>query len=85
MPKTIHTAGQIALCEAIASTRHAKGVTQAQLAQRLRCHQSLIARIESGERRIDVLEFIIIFRALEMCPFDALRSVSERIPEECGI
>ncbi|MCI5040321.1 MAG: helix-turn-helix transcriptional regulator [Donghicola eburneus] len=34
------------------------------MADRLDCHQSLVARIESGQRRIDVVEFIVLSRAL---------------------
>uniref|UniRef100_A4WQQ2 Putative transcriptional regulator, XRE family n=1 Tax=Cereibacter sphaeroides (strain ATCC 17025 / ATH 2.4.3) TaxID=349102 RepID=A4WQQ2_CERS5 len=81
MPRTIHTDGQAALCEAITSTRRSRGMTQAQLAQKLGCQQSLIARIESGQRRIDVLEFIAIFRALGVEPHEALQGISEKIAD----
>jgi ribosome-binding protein aMBF1 (putative translation factor) len=34
------------------------GLGQENLADRLKCHQSLVARLESGERRIDVVELV---------------------------
>lgn len=32
----------------------------------MKCHQSFVARIESGQRRIDVPELVIIARALDV-------------------
>ena len=62
--KTIRSKGQMALCEALADARDRAGLTQEDLAQRLKCHQSLVARIESGQRRIDVVELIVLARAI---------------------
>lgn len=64
MSRTIHSSGQQALCQKLISARQAAGLTQSDLAKKLRCHQSLIARIESGERRIDVVELIVLTRAI---------------------
>lgn len=66
MAKTIRSEGHEALCQALADARKAAGLTQAQLAGRLKCHQSFVARVESGERRIDVIELIVLARALEV-------------------
>lgn len=65
MAKTIRSEGHEALCEALIEARKAAGLTQADLANRLRCHQSFVARVESGERRVDVVELIVLARALE--------------------
>lgn len=64
MAKTIRSSGHEALCEALIAARKTAGLTQAELATRLRCHQSFVARIESGERRIDVVELIVLSRAV---------------------
>ena len=64
MTKTIRSSGHEALCRALIDARIAAGLTQAQLADRLHCHQSLVARIESGERRVDVIELIVLARAI---------------------
>ncbi len=64
MAKTIRSSGHEALCDELIAVRKKAGLTQAELAKRLRCHQSFVARVESGERRIDVVELIVIARAL---------------------
>jgi len=38
----------------------------------LKTSQTVIARIESGERRVDVVEFIDMARALRLDPRDVL-------------
>jgi len=60
--KTIRSSGHEALCDALIAARKAAGLTQAQLAERLGCHQSFVARVESGQRRIDVVELVAISR-----------------------
>ena len=64
MAKTIRSSGHEALREALIAARKAAGLTQEQLATRLKQHQSFVARVESGERRIDVVELIVLARAL---------------------
>ena len=64
MSKTIRSSGHKALCQSIVDARKRSGLSQEQLAERLHCQQSLVARIESEERRIDVVELIVICRAL---------------------
>ena len=51
------------------------GLSQKELADKLRHHQSFVARIESGERRIDVVELIALSRAVGFNPFEILASV----------
>ena len=64
MAKTIRSKGHQALCEALIVARVKAGLTQTDLAKRLRCHQSFVARVESGQRRVDVIELIVIARAI---------------------
>ncbi|WP_392342059.1 helix-turn-helix transcriptional regulator (plasmid) [Phaeobacter sp. BS23] len=64
MSKTIWSTGHLALCRSLVEARNRAGLGQKDLADRLDCHQSLVARIESGQRRIDVVEFIVLSRAL---------------------
>ncbi|KGM46648.1 helix-turn-helix domain-containing protein [Pseudooceanicola atlanticus] len=63
MAKTIRRSGNEALRDALIAARKSTGLTQAELASRLRCHQTFVARVESGERRIDVIELIVLARA----------------------
>ena len=75
MAKTIRSKGQVALCQALVDARKSAGLGQDDLADRLKCHQSLVARIESGERRIDVIELVVLARAIGFDPFDVLAIV----------
>lgn len=68
MAKTIRSSGHEALRDALIAARKTAGLTQAELASKLKCHQSFVARVESGERRIDVIELIVLARAMDTDP-----------------
>jgi len=82
LAKTIRTKGHEALIAALVEARKSAGLSQVELAARLRCHQSLVARIESGQRRIDVQELVIIARALEVDPLHILGDVIPQVSED---
>ena len=75
MAKTIRSTGQVALCRALVDARLKAGLGQDELAAKLKCHQSLIARLESGQRRIDVVELVVLGRAIGFDPFEVLAIV----------
>lgn len=75
MAKTIRSSGQEALRKALIDARKSAELTQAELAGKLNCQQSLIARLESGQRRIDVVEMIVLARALGRDASDLLSIV----------
>ena len=58
--------------------RKSAGLTQRELAKRLRKPQSFVAKYEGGERRVDVLEFIEICKAIEADPNKLLRILVQR-------
>src|SRR3954468_82753 len=70
--KSIHTTDQAAFCELMVGARKAAGLTQQALARRLKKPQSFVAKYEGGERRLDVVEFIRISRALDADPVKLL-------------
>lgn len=82
MTKTIHSSGQRALVATLTEARKAAGISQSELAERLHCHQSMIARIESGERRIDVVELIVITRAVGIDAAKVVASVSAAVDDD---
>jgi len=51
----------------VASRREA-GLTQRQLAERLNKPHTFVAKVEVGERRLDVVEFVAIAKALKIEP-----------------
>ena len=54
--KTLRSRGHRVLLAVLIETRKKAGLTQQQLADRLRLDQSAVARIETGDRRIDPVE-----------------------------
>lgn len=68
MPRTLHTKPYADFLEVLTAARREKGLTQQQVANRLGKPQSYVAKIEGGERRLDVVEFIDICRAMDVDP-----------------
>jgi transcriptional regulator with XRE-family HTH domain len=66
--KSVHSSEQAAFCELMVRARKAAGLTQHALARRLKRPQSFVAKYEGGERRLDVVEFITVARALDADP-----------------
>lgn len=85
MTKTLRSDGQTALIVALVQARKDAGLSQALLAEKLNCHQSFIARIESGQRRIDVPELVVLCRAVEADPVEILQGVMEAVPQGARI
>ena len=77
MPKSLRTPAQVALQRLLAARRGASGLTQAQLASRLARPQSFVAKYEGGERKLDVIEFCAVARALNLDPATLLRELVE--------
>ncbi|CAM2178464.1 Helix-turn-helix transcriptional regulator [Burkholderia orbicola] len=76
MVKSTHTPQYRALLDHLIAARKASGLSQADLAARLGRPQSFIAKIEVGERRIDVIEFLELARILQVNPSSILESLS---------
>lgn len=55
--KTIHTEEYVKLIDALCSERKRLGLSQAEVSRALGMSQSEISKIETNERRIDILEF----------------------------
>ncbi len=66
--KSLRTSGHRKLIAVLTKTRKAAGLTQRDLAARLKRPHSFIGRLEAGERRLDVVEFMEMAKALEVEP-----------------
>ena len=75
MPKTLRSAEHQRLIALLSDARRKKGLTQAELAEMIGRPQSFIAKIEGGERRLEVLEFAHIARVLGLDAGSLLNSV----------
>jgi transcriptional regulator with XRE-family HTH domain len=62
----------------LADVRTKAGVTQRELARRLDRAHSYVSRIEKGDRRLDVPEFIQWCEVLGADPIDLMRRIVHR-------
>ncbi len=58
--------------EALIDARLTNNRTQSEIAHRLGKPQSFVSKYESGERRLDIVEFMDICRALDINPHTIL-------------
>lgn len=73
MPKTIYSARHDELRALLATARRQSGLTQVQLADILNRPQSFVSKYEGGERRLDVIEFIDVCKAIKIDPLDVIK------------
>lgn len=76
--KSLHQPENRLLCELLAEAREKVGLSQEKLAKRLKRTQSFVAKYEGGERRLDVVEFLAISRALGADPIRIMRQLMRR-------
>lgn len=70
----------------LVQARKSAGLTQVELAKKLSRPQSFVSKYERGERRLDVVEFLEVARAIGFDPYKFLRQLeatpSPREPPE---
>lgn len=74
---TIGTKRHEMLVGLLREKREAAGLTQSELAAKLGVYQSFVARLESGQRRVDVVEFLDLARILEFDPLRVLQVLND--------
>jgi transcriptional regulator with XRE-family HTH domain len=75
LSKSLGSPRHKALIALLVEKREAAGLTQAQLAEKLGEYQSFVARLESGQRRVDVVEFLELATVLQFDASAALRKI----------
>lgn len=80
--KSIFTSEYGFVLERLVTARKAAGLTQSQLAQKLGKPQSYVSKIERHERRLDVVEFVIVCKALGVAPQSILAELEVRLDAE---
>lgn len=76
--KTLGTERHNALIALLIERREAVGLTQTELAAKLGEYQSFVARLESGQRRVDVVEFLALSELLSFDPSLAIQQILEK-------
>lgn len=79
MRKSVHTRAYAVLREHLVAARHAAGLSQQELADKLNRHQSFVAKYEGGERRIDLVELLEIATVLGADARRIIRAVAGEI------
>lgn len=62
----------------IAARKEAQ-LTQATLAKSLKKPQSFVAKYEQGERRLDVIEFLLVARVIGVDPCAILKKIEQEV------
>ncbi|GKX55031.1 transcriptional regulator [Leminorella grimontii] len=78
MPSIYSSEYQLVI-KSLREARMQKGITQERLAQALKRPQSFVAKVESGERRLDVIEFAYIARLLGIDPALLLQKIMAKV------
>jgi transcriptional regulator with XRE-family HTH domain len=77
MPRTLTSARHKLLVELLTAERRGAGLTQADVAKALGRHQPFVATFESGQRRIDVIEFLELAEVIGFEPARLLKKVQK--------
>lgn len=78
MPKTVTSPLQKRLAAMLVGLRKGAGLRQVDVANRLGVYQSWVTHLESGQRRIDVVELIELGRAIGFDPAEIVRKLNKR-------
>jgi len=84
MPKTLRSPRQLRLIEFIVERRKSAGLSQMQLAERLGRYQSVVAAMESGGRRIDIVELMDLARVIGFDPREVIDEL-EQVPTTLSV
>ncbi len=73
LTKSLHSPDYAILRELLVAARRKAGLTQLEVARRLKRPQSFVAKYEAGECRLDLIEFVEVSNVLKSDPVKLLR------------
>ncbi|MDP1652214.1 MAG: helix-turn-helix transcriptional regulator [Rhodocyclaceae bacterium] len=79
MPNPLHDPRYASFRALLAAERERVGLTQVEVAGRLRKPQSYVSKYERGERRLDVVEYLDIARVLGIDPLATIKKLIDKI------
>jgi len=85
MPKSVFSDAHRHVVDVLVESRRRAGLTQAELGRSVGKDQSFVSLIENAQRRVDVLEFFALSRAMGFDPLLLLAQISQRLPSEFSI
>jgi len=75
--KSIHTKELVSLRELLTKRREELSLTQRDLGERLKVHHTLVGKVETRDRRLDVIELIDYCKGLEIDPCSLLTTIKQ--------
>lgn len=77
MKKSIHHSKYRSLISSLREKREQQNITQASLAKQLNVSQAMISKIESCDRRLDVIELMSYCNAIKISFIEFIKEYSE--------
>ena len=85
MPRSLFSEPYGELLRMLVKARQEAGLRQVDLAERLGKPQSFVSKMERGERRLDVVELIVVARAIGVDEIGFLRTVATAVPKKARL
>jgi len=81
MEKTIYSCEYSLLRKWLIKQRHLKKLTQRDVGKLLDTPHSWVGKVEQGERRLDIVEYARICKALQINPYDGLALILQAMED----
>ena len=85
MSRSVFTTAYSQFLRSLIEARSAAGMRQIDLAKRIGKPQSFVSKMETGERRLDLVEFLVVARALAVDPVSMVANLAEALPPDTDI
>lgn len=85
MPQSMFTEAYRVLVNSLIEARKTAGINQTELGRRLGKGQKYVSVIETGVRRVDLIEFVAIAKALKRDPVGLFAETLQRLPDKFDI
>lgn len=85
MPKSVFTNAHARVVDVLKAAREKSRLSQTALAERIGKRQTYISLIEQSQRRVDVLEFYALARAMGADPVELYAELVRQLPEKIDI
>lgn len=85
MPKSQFSEAYASFLEVLVAARKAAGLTQTELADRLGRRQGFISIVETGVRRLDLIEFCAFAKAIGRDPVELFSRIYTALPDRLDV
>ncbi len=75
---SVHSNEHLWLRELFLERRKALGLSQRAMGEKIGVVHSFVGKVETGDRRLDIFEFIAYCKGLELDPIDVLRQIEQQ-------